>query len=445
MDKINCSEISDAIDRISNLPDVLLQHILSFLSTKEAVETCVLSKRWKYTWACVPVLDVSLEEFGGPYQEAKFERFVKGVMQNREPSNLEKFRLVWYTKDGASYNSRALERCILQAMKIKPQVLSLSVSKQELLSFDTDPIFTCASLHDVVLEQNLKRHYLKIAPSSVHLPCLKKLHLTRVTVNDDSVDKLFFGCPILEELFLQACNLNVYKISSDKLKKLVLLDCCLEQYLKISTPVLLDLEIRGCGRVLPVALVWENMPPMRTFSWENMASLINARVELPTSYYDDDLTDVGFKLLTNLSNVTNLDLQLSDPQGLLEKEIPNCPIFNNLKTLTLGGWCMSSDFELVAFFLRSPNLQRLTIYNYDVFFILKPIRKWGQYSKEKSRHEEAKGALFQREQLEFVKIIKWMKNNEMVDRLVNKLHDHVKTIGKIIITNWNASFEGYVG
>ncbi|KAI9076742.1 hypothetical protein K1719_041325 [Acacia pycnantha] len=40
----------------SELPEKVLSHILSFLPTKEAVRTSVLSKRWEYIWTSIPKL-----------------------------------------------------------------------------------------------------------------------------------------------------------------------------------------------------------------------------------------------------------------------------------------------------------------------------------------------------------------------------------------------------
>lgn len=48
------------VDRISDLPDSILTHILLFLSTKEAVGTSILSSRWKYIFTLVPNLHFDL-------------------------------------------------------------------------------------------------------------------------------------------------------------------------------------------------------------------------------------------------------------------------------------------------------------------------------------------------------------------------------------------------
>jgi hypothetical protein len=46
-------------DIISALPDALLQHVLSFLQAREAVQTCVLARRWRHLWKSMPVLCVT--------------------------------------------------------------------------------------------------------------------------------------------------------------------------------------------------------------------------------------------------------------------------------------------------------------------------------------------------------------------------------------------------
>ncbi|KAK1646544.1 hypothetical protein QYE76_064349 [Lolium multiflorum] len=45
-------------DRISALPDAILQVVLSFLPSDETVQTCVLSRRWRDLWKSTPALRI---------------------------------------------------------------------------------------------------------------------------------------------------------------------------------------------------------------------------------------------------------------------------------------------------------------------------------------------------------------------------------------------------
>ncbi|PRQ21245.1 putative F-box domain-containing protein [Rosa chinensis] len=77
-------------DRISDLPDAILCHILSFIPTKYAVRTVTLSTRWKKVWASVPCLDFCPKDFD--FYES-FLMFVSRLLLYRGSSDIQKFRL----------------------------------------------------------------------------------------------------------------------------------------------------------------------------------------------------------------------------------------------------------------------------------------------------------------------------------------------------------------
>ncbi|KAF9623753.1 hypothetical protein IFM89_005260 [Coptis chinensis] len=45
------------VDIISDLPEPILHHILSFMYTKEAIQISLVAKRWRYLWKSVPHLN----------------------------------------------------------------------------------------------------------------------------------------------------------------------------------------------------------------------------------------------------------------------------------------------------------------------------------------------------------------------------------------------------
>ena len=52
-----------APDRLSALPDELLHRVLSFLPSRQAVKTTVLSKRWIDLWRSMPAINLNIKEF----------------------------------------------------------------------------------------------------------------------------------------------------------------------------------------------------------------------------------------------------------------------------------------------------------------------------------------------------------------------------------------------
>ncbi|XP_054782754.1 FBD-associated F-box protein At5g44490-like [Prosopis cineraria] len=62
MEKLVAKHI--ASDRSNNLEDPLLEHILSFLPTKQAIAMCLVDKRWHRLWFSVSTLDFEDTSFG---------------------------------------------------------------------------------------------------------------------------------------------------------------------------------------------------------------------------------------------------------------------------------------------------------------------------------------------------------------------------------------------
>ncbi|CAN1138711.1 F-box/LRR-repeat protein 13 [Linum perenne] len=77
-----------SVDRLSNLPDSVLYHILSFLDTEKTVQTSVLSRRWRCVWKHVPALVFDSNSFDQSHK--RFTMFVDKVLSLRYPTNVDK-------------------------------------------------------------------------------------------------------------------------------------------------------------------------------------------------------------------------------------------------------------------------------------------------------------------------------------------------------------------
>ncbi|KAJ4808686.1 hypothetical protein LUZ62_021252 [Rhynchospora pubera] len=326
-----------AVDRLSNLPDVPLLHIMSFLTTKDVVtNTCTLSKRWENFWTGATCLIFDSHEFN---DDLKFMNFVDNVLAKRQNLNLDTFKLVW---NNNTSTFEAAESWLAHAVKAKPRVLILIISGDDVYLEFSDDVFMCESLEELKLSTTFSGGFYPLKPKSVKLNGLKKLEISHdINLDDDFMKKLMGGSPILEELILDCEFEGLSIISSQSVKKLILY-CHATDKFQISIPSLLSLYI-------------ENAVPGR-ISCKNLVSLVEACISVDCCLYDGSGT-----LLNGLSNAEELHFDNISSVAMFEKELPNCPTFYNLKEMN----CHVDSFYPVARFLQhAPNLEKLTLRYY---------------------------------------------------------------------------------
>lgn len=344
-------DVGQKIDRISDLPDNILLHILSFTSTKEAIRTSLLSKRWKDLWIFLPDVDLqrSCLEL-----ESSFTVLVSKALFHRDTSHLRKFCL----ELNFDVSLDLFKDWISAAIEHNVQVLDLNLCGGQ--SFVLPPsFFTSKSLCNLKLSM---LHTLEI-PSQICFISLKCLTLSRVTFRDDeSTQLLFSGFPILEELVLHDCDwqkINCVTISIPTLRKFAflletlkhgLLECKIKLYA-------VNLKSFKYAGFLTVKVLLCNVP-----------LLVNSYVCFYKTVDADYLETIrrAAQLLGRIYRVKFLTITSETLRFLFPKNLAvHLPKFYNLIHLEVGlnhrGVLVSAGRELMCFLNKSPNLQSLDI------------------------------------------------------------------------------------
>ncbi|CAN6900030.1 unnamed protein product [Brassica oleracea] len=138
-------------DRISQLPDDLLLKVLSFLPTKVAVSTSILSKRWEFLWMWLPKLEYDDSEYSEE-ERYKLHSFIDFSLPLHKAPVIESLRLNFdvcnrfdpiYSDDIEKWVLTAVSRCVHELS------VTLASMHYELAGLPSS-LFTCKSL--VILE-----------------------------------------------------------------------------------------------------------------------------------------------------------------------------------------------------------------------------------------------------------------------------------------------------
>ncbi|KAL6558037.1 hypothetical protein OROMI_018387 [Orobanche minor] len=367
-------------DRISNLPNCLLDEILSSLPTKNAVATSVLSRRWRraFTWLTRLEFDDSPISHcvGCPHlidSFTSFKMFVDNVLQACQSKQLTTFRLYFGKGKNKCRMSGCDEGCypIMKSMHVNAWIsfpLTRGVRELDIYIRVREPdklssaIFDCRTLEVLRLDMNLDLE----VPSSTNLclPNLKEFHLTVVHFpDDDSVTRLVSSCTSLEYLALEGSSKPVVPV------------CIYAPSLRrLAIQILPSCERPRCKVVLDVPnleyLAYDDTFAL-CYSIGDLNSLVEAQVDTDFTYTDEKQIVNILSLVSPLSNVRRLFLMQGcievlslipfiHPSALDSYELEyKLPIFRNLNHLQLGSGYYEWNKILLELLNCAPFLETL--------------------------------------------------------------------------------------
>ncbi|KAL3634871.1 hypothetical protein CASFOL_021925 [Castilleja foliolosa] len=236
-----------AMDRLSQLPQPILHIILSLISQKDAIRTCVLSKSWRYLWHGRLNFELSDHEQGF-IRNKKVWSFIDKTLQRYLDQNfsLQKFKVDIYHQE---LDSVLLQKWIpVLIMNMGVRSFSLSFHRSSIVFPLPLVVFQSESL----VELHLQRCNLNTLKSTdnVMLNNLQTLRLHFVDISDEIFEKIISGCPLIENLELLYC-ISLKSIKLCKHHNIKDFGCSLYDKTTIieieNIQILESVRIRNCG------------------------------------------------------------------------------------------------------------------------------------------------------------------------------------------------------
>ncbi|WOG98777.1 hypothetical protein DCAR_0418122 [Daucus carota subsp. sativus] len=363
---------NDQEDRLSNLPDSILVHILSFLPMEDAVKT-VLLRRFGNLWTSLQTLNFdgrSYLNYPKSCHSKWFTVFVPHALIRHDCPAIFKFSLKFGSylyfspngfkprKDKKPLNPKlasAIDSWIYFALTKKVKFLDLGIfahgASSSRFDYDLpDAVFTS----DSIIEMNLVNISLR-KPEQVHLKALKSLSFTTIMLDDKMMEGILSGCPSLESLSLiQCCGLHKLNCTYACLTKLMVTLGNDSAKVEISGPNLKSLTISGLhGQV----------------DLKNVSSVVEATLDICSDhYYIGSLLESLHQASTfTISSWCIMMLIMSEEDGI------TCAS-STRKHLVLKTPITKRHLPGIARLLRSsPQLEMLTIQIEDSTSIFHPV------------------------------------------------------------------------
>ncbi|XP_062106003.1 F-box/LRR-repeat protein At3g58900-like isoform X2 [Humulus lupulus] len=260
------------VDMISTLPDHIIYHILSFVSTLDVIRMSLLSRHWRNMWCSIPVLNFcDSSDIGMNFDRLKFYKFVIHCLDQRRIDMLKntnmamtRFKLdlkCYYPLSTGTIDFLLGSACCFS--KLKELDLCIRSKGNRKLYYLHPGIFSNSPLTSVKL-CGIMLDGQNSAPICV--PSLIYLSLESVGLDDRILHNILTRCCSLEKLVFKECTklLNP-RVSNMSLKYLEIVQGSCEVTFQVEAmnlqslvydggPNYCDLNLSSCGALRHLSL-----------------------------------------------------------------------------------------------------------------------------------------------------------------------------------------------
>ncbi|XP_056857385.1 F-box/FBD/LRR-repeat protein At5g18770-like, partial [Raphanus sativus] len=346
-------------DRISLLPEPLLCHILSFLTTEQAVWTSVLSSRWRHLWKWVPRLELDTYDFTN---DQVCTDFIHEFLAFQGKSYLRDFKL---SIDHDASNSdvslyvpclgRVLDMRKLERFQVENK-FGHGIILYIRLTLSACEALVCLKLHFVCLNEFV----------SLSLPCLKIMFLEDVILPSDAAAEALISCsPVLE--VLKICLSKYDSVVALRVRSLSLKSFALRRVEPLCArgrSVVEPFYVRGCSVVIDTpkleCLSLMDYYHFKSFKIISVAESFKVDIGVEFDLMSDYLSETKIicNLVKNLSCVKDMTLSWKTLEFIYIYPIPKLHDLTRLRATM----CLNSSSNLLPTVLEScPNLKHLIL------------------------------------------------------------------------------------
>ncbi|KAJ1276079.1 hypothetical protein BS78_05G186700 [Paspalum vaginatum] len=327
-------------DRLSDLPDSLLEDMLSRLTSRQAVRTSVLSRRWRHLWRAVRCVDIDQREFFFLTSEAPdpglaIEERMRRMVEEWDALEDLADALLAPTQQGHAASAPPLD-----AVRLRFAAVNFHAARR----WVRRGLWRRPAAFHLLCDYRIDTGTWPVFPSPTLLR-LRTLHLSGLMLPREFADDVAAECPVLEDLQLRDCKHGFSRLASRSLRTL-LMDGWKPEWMALVASRVVELRVHGRGYSVPV--------PVTTYPESEVPDLVT--VALKSTWPRGAMA-----LLGSLRHARNLSLTSFPAAAFHGRDFP---VFHDLRTLLLDGCDVGARCQVLRRFLGScPSLETLALRN----------------------------------------------------------------------------------